>query len=149
MKRKQRSEEDQAPFRQLMAGTRKIKQDTIVHRPQRKKIRNGVPVKRLIQRRPMPAIIFSDEFQPLLNTEGQSKYVRLDVSHFERRSGDAIIHRNCFGFTRSDAAAGKQELGALIAACRRGTCVLCLRDAWAREAYFETATPLVAGNIRM
>lgn len=32
------SEEDQALFRQLMAGTRKIKQDTIVHRPQRKKI---------------------------------------------------------------------------------------------------------------
>ncbi len=31
------SEEDQALFRQLMAGTRKIKQDTIVHRPQRKK----------------------------------------------------------------------------------------------------------------
>ncbi len=30
------SEEDQALFRQLMAGTRKIKQDTIVHRPQRK-----------------------------------------------------------------------------------------------------------------
>ncbi|VFS25449.1 Uncharacterised protein [Serratia liquefaciens] len=32
------SEEDQALFRQLMTGTRKIKQDTIVHRPQRKKI---------------------------------------------------------------------------------------------------------------
>lgn len=31
------SEEDQALFRQLMAGTRKIKQGTIVHRPQRKK----------------------------------------------------------------------------------------------------------------
>ncbi|ENJ5514388.1 hypothetical protein AB1N77_001569, partial [Escherichia coli] len=42
------SEEDQALFRQLMAGTRKIKQDTIVHRPQRKKI-SEVPVKRLIQ----------------------------------------------------------------------------------------------------
>ncbi len=40
------SEEDQALFRQLMAGTRKIKQDTIVHRPQRKKI-SEVPVKRL------------------------------------------------------------------------------------------------------
>lgn len=32
------SEEDQALFRQLMVGTRKIKQDTIVHRPLRKKI---------------------------------------------------------------------------------------------------------------
>lgn len=32
------SEEDQTLFRQLMTGTRKIKQDTIVHRPPRKKL---------------------------------------------------------------------------------------------------------------
>lgn len=55
------SEEDQALFRQLMAGTRKIKQDTIVHRPQRKKI-SEVPVKRLIQSRLMPAIISQMSF---------------------------------------------------------------------------------------
>ena len=55
------SEEDQALFRQLMAGTRKIKQDTIVHRPQRKKI-SEVPVKRLIQEQLMPAIIFPMSF---------------------------------------------------------------------------------------
>ena len=42
------SEEDQALFRQLMTGTRKIAQDTIVHRPLRKKI-SEVPVKRLLQ----------------------------------------------------------------------------------------------------
>lgn len=42
------SEEDQALFRQLMVGTRKIKQDTIVHRPLRKKI-TEVPTRRLIQ----------------------------------------------------------------------------------------------------
>jgi DNA-nicking Smr family endonuclease len=30
------SEEDQALFRQLMAGTRQLKQDTIVHRSVRK-----------------------------------------------------------------------------------------------------------------
>lgn len=34
------SEEDQALFRQLMTGTRQIKQDTIVHRPQRKNHRS-------------------------------------------------------------------------------------------------------------
>lgn len=76
------SEEDQALFRQLMAGTRKIKQDTIVHRPQRKKI-SEVPVKRLIQEQADASHYFSDEFQPLLNTEGPVKYVRPDVSHFE------------------------------------------------------------------
>ncbi|NMR63764.1 hypothetical protein HCN70_02170 [Escherichia coli] len=59
------SEEDQALFRQLMAGTRKIKQDTIVHRPQRKKI-SEVPVKRLIQEQADASHYFSDEFQPLL-----------------------------------------------------------------------------------
>ncbi|STW05572.1 peptidase S10 [Klebsiella grimontii] len=42
------SEEDQALFRQLMTGTRQIKQDTIVHRPLRKKIAE-VPPKRLLQ----------------------------------------------------------------------------------------------------
>lgn len=31
------SEEDQSLFRQLMSGTRQIAQDTIVHRPIRKK----------------------------------------------------------------------------------------------------------------
>ena len=78
------SEEDQALFRQLMAGTRKIKQDTIVHRPQRKKI-SEVPVKRLIQEQADASHYFSDEFQPLLNTEGPVKYVRPDVSHFEAK----------------------------------------------------------------
>ncbi len=42
------SEEDQALFRQLMTGTRQIKQDIIVHRPMRKKI-TEVPVKRLLR----------------------------------------------------------------------------------------------------
>ncbi|TGC89661.1 hypothetical protein C9F02_00180, partial [Salmonella enterica subsp. enterica serovar Wilhelmsburg] len=42
------SEEDQALFRQLMVGTRKIKQDTIVHRPLRKKI-TEVPTRWLIE----------------------------------------------------------------------------------------------------
>ena len=41
------SEEDQALFRQLMSGTREIRQDTIVHRPLRKKV-TEVPVKRLL-----------------------------------------------------------------------------------------------------
>ena len=76
------SEEDQALFRQLMTGTRQIKQDTIVHRPLRKKIAE-VPPKRLLQEQADNSHYFSDEFQPLLNTEGSVKYVRSDVSHFE------------------------------------------------------------------
>ncbi len=141
------SEEDQALFRQLMAGTRKIKQDTIVHRPQRKKI-SEVPVKRLIQEQADASHYFSDEFQPLLNTEGPVKYVRPDVSHFEAkklRRGDYSpeLFLDLHGLTQLQA---KQELGALIAACRRETCVLCLRDAWSREAHIEAANTAVAGT---
>ena len=114
------SEEDQALFRQLMTGTRKIAQDTIVHRPQRKKI-SEVPVKRLLQEQADNSHYFSDEFQPLLNTQGAVKYVREDVSHFELkklRRGDYSpeLFLDLHGLTQMQA---KQELGALIAACRR------------------------------
>ncbi|STS92345.1 peptidase S10 [Klebsiella variicola] len=53
----------------------KIKQDTIVHRPQRKKVTEVAP-KRLLQEQADNSHYFSDEFQPLLNTEGSTKYVR-------------------------------------------------------------------------
>lgn len=114
------SEEDQALFRQLMTGTRKITQDTIVHRPLRKKI-SEVPVKRLLQEQADNSHYFSDEFQPLLNTQGAVKYVREDVSHFELkklRRGDYSpeLFLDLHGLTQMQA---KQELGALIAACRR------------------------------
>lgn len=90
------SAEDQALFRQLMTGTRQIKQDTIVHRPQRKKL-SEVPPKRLLQEQVDNSHYFSDEFQPLLNTEGAMKYVRADVSHFELKScAAATIRRSCF-----------------------------------------------------
>lgn len=106
-------------FRQLMAGTRKIKQDTIVHRPQRKKI-SEVPVKRLIQEQADASHYFSDEFQPLLNTEGPVKYVRPMSAILKRRNCGAVIIPRLFldlhGLTQLQA---KQELGALIAACRR------------------------------
>lgn len=90
------SEEDQALFRQLMTGTRQIKQDTIVHRPMRKKV-SEVPVKRLLQEQADNSHYFSDEFQPLLNTQGAVKYVREDVSHFElKKLRREIIHPSCF-----------------------------------------------------
>ncbi len=78
------SEEDRALFRQLMAGTRKIKQDTIVHRPQRKKNQRSTS-KAVDSGTGRCQPLFSDEFQPLLNTEGPVKYVRPDVSHFEAK----------------------------------------------------------------
>ncbi|SQI22589.1 peptidase S10 [Salmonella enterica subsp. arizonae] len=76
------SEEDQTLFRQLMVGTDRLNKILSVHRPQRKKI-TEVPTRRLIQEQADASHYFSDEFQPLLNTEGPVKYVREDVSHFE------------------------------------------------------------------
>lgn len=50
------SEEDQALFRQLMTGTRQIKQDTIVHRPLRKRSLR-FRLSDCFRSRPMPATI--------------------------------------------------------------------------------------------
>lgn len=114
------NEEEQALFRELMSGTRKIKQDTIVHQPQRKKP-GVVPEKRLIQEQADASHYFSDEFQPLLSQDGPTRYVREGSSHFELkklRRGDYSpeLFLDLHGLTQLQA---KQELGALIAACRR------------------------------
>ena len=119
-KKEKLSVEDQALFRGLMTGTRKIHQDTIVHPPERKKARE-VPQKRLLSEQMDASHYFSDEFQPLLPAEGAVRYVRSDVSHYELkklRRGDYSpeIFLDLHGLTQKQA---KEELGALIAACRR------------------------------
>lgn len=113
------SHDDQQMFRQLMSGTRKLKQDTIVHKPVVKT--RELPLKRLISEQADNSHYFSDEFQPLLSSEGPMRYVRADVSHYEQkklRRGDYTpeIFLDLHGLTQMQA---KQELGALIAACRR------------------------------
>ncbi|EOW6702136.1 endonuclease SmrB [Cronobacter malonaticus] len=114
------SEEEKSLFRALMSGTRELKQDTIVHPPVRKKLRE-VPPKRLLQEQVDASHYFSDEFQPLLNSDGPMRYVRPGVDHFELkklRRGDYSpeLFLDLHGLTQMQA---KQELGALIAACRR------------------------------
>lgn len=107
-------------FKQLMTDTRRLKQDTVLHRPERKNV-SAIPEKRLISEQIDNSHYFSDEFQPLLSEEGPVRYVRSDVSHFELkklRRGDYSpeIFLDLHGLTQRQA---KQELGALIAACRR------------------------------
>lgn len=113
------SQDDQALFRQLMNGTRKLKQDTIVHKTTVKT--REVPIKRLLSEQADNSHYFSDEFQPLLAADGPMHYVRADVSRYEAkklRRGDYTpeIFLDLHGLTQQQA---KQELGALIAACRR------------------------------
>ena len=118
-KKEQLSDDDKALFRQLMTGTRKLKQDTLVHQPARKK--TEVSLKRQLSEQADNSHYFSDEFQPLLAVDGPVRYVRSDVSHYELkklRRGDYSpeIFLDLHGLTQQQA---KQELGALIAACRR------------------------------
>lgn len=112
--------EEQALFKQLMAGTRRIKQDTVVLRSPAK-ITAQFPEKRILAERADNTHYFSDEFQPLLATEGAVRYIREDISHYELkklRRGDYSpeIFLDLHGLTQQQA---KQELGALIIACRR------------------------------
>ncbi|MDF7681480.1 endonuclease SmrB [Enterobacteriaceae bacterium ESL0689] len=114
------SEEDQALFRQWVSGTRQIKQDTLIHRPPRKKI-IAMASRRSHQEQIDNSHYFSDQYQPLLDSEGPAKYCRPDVSPFELkklRRGDYSpeIFLDLHGLTQLQA---KQELGALIATCRR------------------------------
>lgn len=107
-------------FRSLMRDTKKLTQDKVVHPNLRAKTRE-VPEKRLRQEQVDASHYFSDEFQPLLSSEGPTRYVRQDVSHFELkklRRGDYSpeLFLDLHGLTQQQA---KQELGALIAACRR------------------------------
>lgn len=68
------SEEDQTLFRQLMTGTRQLSR-TRLSTNCHVKI-TEVPVKRLLQEQADASHHFSDEFQPLLNTEGPVRYLR-------------------------------------------------------------------------
>lgn len=120
MNSKKTPHEDQALFRQLMSDTRRLKQDTVLHTPLRTSGRN-IPEKRALSEQADNSHYFSDEFQPLLAEEGPVRYVRADVSHYELkklRRGDYTpeIFLDLHGLTQQQA---KQELGALLAACRR------------------------------
>ncbi len=113
-------EDDRQLFRESIAGARPLVQDKIAP-PKPKLKKPGPPTRRLIQEQVDASFYFSDEFQPLLSDEGPARYVRPDVSQYEvkkLRRGDYTpeLFLDLHGLTQAQA---KQELGALIAACRR------------------------------
>ncbi|MDU6412490.1 MAG: endonuclease SmrB [Yersiniaceae bacterium] len=114
------SSEEQQLFRESLAGTRQLHNDTRVHPKVRQKVKAPAP-KRLMQEQIDATYYFSDEFQPLLESDGPMRYVRPGTDHFEvkkLRRGDYSpeLFLDLHGLTQHEA---KQELGALIAACRR------------------------------
>ncbi|MBN3262649.1 endonuclease SmrB [Pectobacterium brasiliense] len=107
-------------FRTSITGTKKLRQDTYTHKPLRKKP-GELPAKRALQEQVDASFYFSDEFQPQLDAEGPTRYVRPGASHYELkklRRGDYSpeLFLDLHGLTQLQA---KQELGALLAACRR------------------------------
>ncbi|PVZ85537.1 endonuclease SmrB [Serratia sp. S1B] len=107
-------------FRESVAGTRRLRQDTIVH-PKHKIISRKIAPQRLLQEQVDASFYFSDEFQPQLDAEGPTRYVRPGYNHYELkklRRGDYIpdLFLDLHGLTQLQA---KQELGAMIAACKR------------------------------
>ncbi|AAM85152.1 Probable DNA endonuclease SmrA [Yersinia pseudotuberculosis] len=107
-------------FKESIAGAKKLRQDTIVHHTP-PKLGKKIAPERLLQEQVDASYYFSDEFQPLLDTDGPTRYVRPGVDNFEvkkLRRGDYSpeMFLDLHGLTQKQA---KQELGALIAACKR------------------------------
>ncbi|AVQ86965.1 MULTISPECIES: endonuclease SmrB [Plesiomonas] len=135
------SEDDTTLFRDAIQGAKKIKQDTIIRpriqRPERVEVREQ-------QEQRDASFYFSDEFQPRLSEEGPMRYVREDVSHYELkqlRRGDFTpeLFLDLHGLTQEQA---KQELGALLAACRREhVACACVMHGYGRHV-LKRQTPL-------
>lgn len=111
---------DKALFRQSMHGITPLKQNIIVPVPPRKNVYE-VMRKQHMSQQSHHCHYFSDEYQPLLLADDPVRYLRDDVSHDEMkklRHGDYVpeIFLDLHGLTRHQA---KQELGALLAVCRR------------------------------
>ncbi len=113
------TDDDFTLFRESVRGAKPILQDKIVHGSKPKKF-NQSP-ERLLQEQIDASFYFSDEFQPLLSHDGPVRYIRSGVDPYELkklRRGDYSpeLFLDLHGLTQLEA---KQELGALIAACRR------------------------------
>ncbi|MGF1695906.1 endonuclease SmrB [Vibrio lamellibrachiae] len=110
-------DDDFALFTDAVKGVKKLQQDTIVQPPKRNAIQKEV--KRTAREASDTEFYFSDEFVPLLNQEGPTRYARDDVSTYEvkrLRRGVYIpdVFLDMHGMTQNEA---KRELGAMIAYC--------------------------------
>lgn len=119
-KKRPLNDEDTQLFRSAVAGTKTLRQDTYLHRPMRRALQ-VLPPRKALQEQVDASFYFSDEFQPQLDAEGPARYLRPGGSHYELkklRRGDYSpeLFLDLHGLTQQQA---KQELGALLAACRR------------------------------
>ncbi len=113
-------DEDIHLFKESISGTKKIRQDQILHVPIRAKVTQPSN-KKVMQEQVDASFYFSDEFQPLLEDDGPTRYLKPSSNPYELkklRRGDYMpeLFLDLHGLTQMEA---KQEIGALIAACKR------------------------------
>lgn len=113
------SEEEIALFKQSIGKAKKIKQDTVVHKP---KVLNKtiINAKKVQQDNTHSEFYFSDDFQPLLQ-EDPIRYLREDgdaneLKKLRRGYYQPEFFLDLHGLTQLEA---KKEIAAIIAACLR------------------------------
>jgi DNA-nicking Smr family endonuclease len=108
-------------FRDTVKGIKKLRQDTIIQRPNRNlKTKENT---RQDREASDSEFYFSDEFMPLLNSQGPTHYARDNVSKYEikkLRRGVYVpdVFLDMHGMTQKEA---KRELGAMLAYCIKQT----------------------------
>lgn len=113
------TDEDTTLFQQSMQGINKLKQDTVRHVPVRA---NSLRVsdKRTLATQANHSHYFSDQYQPLLPTEGPVRYIRdhhnlRQLKKLKRGDYSPEIYLDLHGLTLAET---RKELGALISTCR-------------------------------
>jgi DNA-nicking Smr family endonuclease len=110
-------DDDFSLFKDAVKGVKKLRQDTIIQPPNRnpKVAQKQKETKEATNN----GFYFSDEFVPLLNQEGPTRYARSDVSKYEvkrLRRGVYVpdVFLDMHGMTQKEA---KRELAAMLAFC--------------------------------
>ncbi|GFN46503.1 endonuclease SmrB [Candidatus Regiella insecticola] len=119
----QLSDEELQLFEASISGTKKLKQDKIMHHYHQKNHQRVTSVKfsqKREQKQREISCYFSDDFHPQLNSEGPIRYIRQDVETIEIRKlrrGDYFpdIFLDLHGFTQRQA---KQQLIEMFAVCK-------------------------------
>lgn len=111
-------DDDLSLFREAVQGSKKLRQDTIIHQPS-KNFSEQQKQRKSLKEGKNEEFFFSDEFVPLLDEEGPVRYARDGVSKYEvkrLRRGVYVpdVFLDMHGMKQDEA---KRELGAMLAYC--------------------------------
>ena len=90
------TDDDLNLFKEAISGTRKIRQDIVVHPKPRTSVTKIAP-ERLLQDQIDASFYFSDEYRPNLDMDGPARYLRENASPYElKKLRRGIMCRSCF-----------------------------------------------------